>query len=38
LGDATQKGEYQSTETLLKEADKRMYQDKNKNKVKETFQ
>ena len=38
LGDATQKGEYQNTEALLKEADKRMYQDKNKNKVKETFQ
>jgi len=28
LGDATQKGEYQNTEALLKEADKRMYQDK----------
>jgi diguanylate cyclase (GGDEF)-like protein/PAS domain S-box-containing protein len=38
LGDATQKGEYQNTEALLKEVDKRMYQDKNKNKVKETFQ
>jgi diguanylate cyclase (GGDEF)-like protein len=38
LGDATQKGEYQNTEALLKEADKRMYQNKNKNKVKETFQ
>ena len=38
LGDVTQKGEYQNTEALLKEADKRMYQDKNKNKVKETFQ
>ena len=37
LGDATQKGEYQNTEALLKEADKRMYQNKNKNKVKETF-
>jgi len=32
------RGEYQNTEALLKEADKRMYQDKNKNKVKETFQ
>ncbi len=30
LGHATQKGEYQNTEVLLKEADKRMYQDKNK--------
>jgi len=29
LGHATQKGEYQNTEALLKEADKRMYQDKN---------
>ncbi len=29
LGCVTQKGEYQNTETLLKEADKRMYQDKN---------
>jgi diguanylate cyclase (GGDEF)-like protein/PAS domain S-box-containing protein len=29
LGDATQKGEYQNAEALLKEADKRMYQDKN---------
>ncbi len=29
LGHATQKGEYQNTETLLKEADKKMYQDKN---------
>jgi len=29
LGHATQKGEYQNTEVLLKEADKRMYQDKN---------
>ncbi|HDP37336.1 MAG TPA: PAS domain S-box protein [Candidatus Atribacteria bacterium] len=28
LGCVTQKGEYQNTETLLKEADKRMYQDK----------
>jgi diguanylate cyclase (GGDEF)-like protein/PAS domain S-box-containing protein len=28
LGYVTQKGEYQDTETLLKEADKRMYQDK----------
>jgi diguanylate cyclase (GGDEF)-like protein/PAS domain S-box-containing protein len=28
LGHATQKGEYQNTEALLKEADKRMYQDK----------
>jgi hypothetical protein len=28
LGDATQKGEYQNTEALLKEVDKRMYQDK----------
>jgi len=28
LGHITQKGEYQDTETLLKEADKRMYQDK----------
>jgi len=32
----TQKGESQNTETLLKEVDKRMYQDKNKNKVKGT--
>ena len=30
LGCITQKGEYQNTETLLKEVDKRMYQDKNK--------
>ncbi|MBU1428598.1 PAS domain S-box protein [bacterium] len=30
LGHVTQKGEYQNTETLLKEVDKRMYQDKNK--------
>ncbi len=30
LGCVTQKGEYQNTETLLKEVDKRMYQDKNK--------
>ena len=30
LGHVTQKGEYQDTETLLKEVDKRMYQDKNK--------
>jgi diguanylate cyclase (GGDEF)-like protein/PAS domain S-box-containing protein len=37
LGHATQKEEYQDTKALLKEADKRMYQDKNKNKVKETF-
>jgi diguanylate cyclase (GGDEF)-like protein/PAS domain S-box-containing protein len=37
LGHVTQKGEYQDTKALLKEADKRMYQDKNKNKVKETF-
>ena len=37
LGHATQKGEYQNIEALLKEADKRMYQDKNKNEVK-TFQ
>jgi diguanylate cyclase (GGDEF)-like protein/PAS domain S-box-containing protein len=29
LGYATQKGEYQNTEALLKEVDKRMYQDKN---------
>ena len=29
LGHATQKGEYQNTEALLKEVDKRMYQDKN---------
>ena len=29
LGCITQKGEYQNTETLLKEVDKRMYQDKN---------
>jgi len=29
LGCVTQKGEYQNTETLLKEVDKRMYQDKN---------
>jgi len=29
LGCVTQKGEYQDTETLLKEVDKRMYQDKN---------
>jgi len=29
LGCITQKGEYQNTETLLKEIDKRMYQDKN---------
>jgi hypothetical protein len=28
LGDATQKGEYQNIKALLKEADKRMYQDK----------
>jgi diguanylate cyclase (GGDEF)-like protein/PAS domain S-box-containing protein len=28
LGYATQEGEYQNTEALLKEADKRMYQDK----------
>jgi len=28
LGCVTQKGEYQNTETLLKEVDKRMYQDK----------
>ncbi len=30
LGCVTQKGEYQNSETLLKEVDKRMYQDKNK--------
>ncbi|MDO9555112.1 MAG: PAS domain S-box protein, partial [Atribacterota bacterium] len=30
LGCVTQKGGYQNTETLLKEVDKRMYQDKNK--------
>ena len=29
LGHVTQKGEYQDTKTLLKEVDKRMYQDKN---------
>jgi len=29
LGCVTQKGEYQNAETLLKEVDKRMYQDKN---------
>lgn len=29
LGHVTQKGEYQDTETLLKEVDNRMYQDKN---------
>jgi len=29
LGCVTQKGEYQNPETLLKEVDKRMYQDKN---------
>jgi diguanylate cyclase (GGDEF)-like protein/PAS domain S-box-containing protein len=29
LGCVTQKGEYQNIETLLKEVDKRMYQDKN---------
>ncbi|HAJ32527.1 MAG TPA: hypothetical protein DCK79_04040 [Candidatus Atribacteria bacterium] len=29
LGYVTQKGEYQNIETLLKEVDKRMYQDKN---------
>jgi len=29
LGCVTQKGEYQNTETLLKEVDKKMYQDKN---------
>jgi len=29
LGYATQKGEYQNTEALLKEADKKMYKDKN---------